>query len=455
MSTFLSSLFFFVLAIGVLITVHEFGHFWVARRLGVKVLRFSIGFGKPLWRWRRGPEDTEYVVAAIPLGGYVKMVDEREGEVAEKDLPVAFNRQPLTNRFAIVAAGPLFNFLFAILAYWVVFIIGVTGLKPVVGEITPGSPAASAGIEEGDVVIAVAGAETQTWKDVVLALLDKALDGGTVPITIRDRAQQQREVDLDMRRAVGELNQGNLLSNLGMEPAQPDIPPIIGRTESGSPAERAGLKPGDRIVSVDKTSVKDWESFAGYIRKHADSKVQIRIDRDGAEQSFDLVPMRVHTDEGDIGRIGAAVKIPEDFDERYFTLVRYSPLSALGPSLSKTWEMSALTLKMVGKMLVGDVSTKNISGPLSIAQFAGSSANAGSAAFLSFLAIISVSLGVLNFLPIPVLDGGHLLYYLIEFLKGSPVSEEVQALGQKLGLMVIIGLMIIAFYNDIVRLLNS
>ncbi len=455
MTSFLYSLFFFVLAIGVLITVHEFGHFWVARRLGVKVLRFSIGFGKPLWRWQRSPEHTEYVLAAVPLGGYVKMVDEREGEVAEKDLPVAFNRQPLTSRFAIVAAGPLFNFLFAILAYWVVFIVGVTGLKPVVGEITPNTPAARAGLVQGDVITAVAGEQTQTWKDVILALLDKALDGGTVAISVRDEARGQHVVNLDMQRELGQLNQGNLLSNLGLQPARPNIPPVIGHIEAGTPAEQAGLKAGDEIVSVDQQPVKGWESFAGYIRKHPGRKVLLEFSRDGARHSVEVVPALVHTKEGDIGRIGAAVQIPDDFDKRYFTVVRYSPLTAFGPSLSKTWEMSALTLKMVGKMLVGDVSTKNISGPLSIAQFAGSSANAGTAAFLSFLAIISVSLGVLNFLPIPVLDGGHLLYYVIEFLKGSPVSDEVQAFGQRLGLMVIIGLMVIAFYNDIIRLLNS
>ena len=349
----------------------------------------------------------------------------------------------------------MFNFLFAILAYWVVFIVGVTGLKPVVGQITPDSPAARAGLEQGDVITAVGGEQTQTWKDVVLALLDKALDGGTVAISVNDPSHGPRELNLNMHREMGQLNQGNLLSNLGFRPAQPDILSVIDHAEPGSPAEQAGLKAGDRIISVDHQPVRDWESFAGYIRKHPGQKVLMEINRDGAVQGIEVVPSLVHTKEGDIGRIGAAVRIPDDFDKRYFTVVRYSPLAAFKPSLQKTWEMSALTLKMVGKMLVGDVSTKNLSGPLSIAQFAGSSANAGTAAFLSFLAIISVSLGVLNFLPIPVLDGGHLLYYVIEFLKGSPVSDDVQAFGQKLGLMVIIGLMVIAFYNDIIRLLNS
>lgn len=454
MNTFLSSLFYFVLSIGVLITVHEFGHFWVARRLGVKVLRFSIGFGKPLWRWQREPAGTEYVVAAIPLGGYVKMVDEREGTVAAKDLPVAFNRQTLPRRFAIVAAGPLFNFLFAILAYWVVFISGVTGLKPVVGEVTPNSPAARAGLVQGDLITAVGDHQTRTWKDAVLSLLNKALDGGTVTLTVDDGGQP-RHLHLNMQKTAGELNQGNLLTSLGLQPARPSIPAVIGSVESGSPAQQAGLEAGDRVLSVDGRAVDEWGDFAGYVRDHAQRRLHLKVQRHDAARAITVTPARVHTQDGDIGRIGAAAKVPEDFDQRYFVKVKYPLAAAVVPAVSKTWEMSVLTLKMVGKMVVGDVSTKNISGPLSIAQFAGSSANAGLAAFLSFLAIVSVSLGVLNFLPIPVLDGGHLFFYVIEFLKGSPVSDEAQAFGQKLGLMVIMGLMVIAFYNDIVRLLNS
>ncbi|HKJ23106.1 MAG TPA: sigma E protease regulator RseP [Gammaproteobacteria bacterium] len=455
MGTFFSSLFYFALAIGVLITVHEFGHFWVARRLGVKVLRFSIGFGKPLWRWQRGPDQTEYVLAAVPLGGYVKMVDEREGEVAPQDLPVAFNRQPLSSRFAIVAAGPLFNFLFAILAYWLVFIIGTTGLKPLVGEVTAASPAATAGIEQGDEITSVDGEQTPTWRDVVLALVDKALDGGSIPVTIRGGAGQQRTVRLNMGSEAAKLDQGNLLSTLGLKPARPQVPPVIGRLESGGAAGQAGLKPGDRIVSADGRPMDEWTPFALYIRKHPGETVHLKVERGGATVPVDVVPKSVKTKGGEIGHIGAAARIPDDYDQRYFTAVRYSPLAAVGQSLHKTWEMSALTLKMVGKMIVGDVSTHNISGPLSIAQFAGTSANAGLSAFVSFLAIVSISLGVLNFLPIPVLDGGHLFYYIIEFFKGSPVSDGVQAFGQKLGLMIIMGLMVIAFYNDIVRLLNS
>lgn len=454
MGTFFSSLFYFALAIGVLITVHEFGHFWVARRLGVKVLRFSIGFGKPLWRWQRSPADTEYVLAAVPLGGYVKMVDEREGEVAPEDLPVAFNRQPLASRFAIVAAGPLFNFLFAILAYWVVFIVGTTGLKPMVGEVTAGSPAAAAGIHKGDEITAVAGEPTRTWQDVVVALVDKALDGGSVPLTIRDGGRPHT-VRLNMGSEAAKLDQGKLLGTLGLKPATPTVPPVIGRLESGGPAKEAGLEPGDRILSADGRPMHEWTAFALYIRKHAAQTVHLKVERDGAVVSLDVVPKRLKTKNGEIGHIGAAAKIPEKYKARYFTAVRYSPLAAVGQSLRKTWEMSALTLKMVGKMIVGDVSTHNISGPLSIAQFASTSANAGFSAFISFLAIVSISLGVLNFLPIPVLDGGHLFYYIIEFFKGSPVSDEIQALGQKLGLTIIMGLMVIAFYNDIVRLLNS
>jgi len=454
MGTFFSSLFYFALAIGVLITVHEFGHFWVARRLGVKVLRFSIGFGRPLWRWQRRPDATEYVLAAVPLGGYVKMVDEREGEVAAEDLPVAFNRQPLASRFAIVAAGPLFNFLFAILAYWVVFIVGTTGLKPMVGEVIAGSPAATAGIEKGDEIVAVGGEQTRTWRDVVLALVDRVLDGGSIPLTIRDGGQR-RTVRLTVGPGTAKLDQGRLLGSLGLKPARPHVPAVIGRLESGGAAGQAGLKPGDKILEADGKAMADWTAFALYIRAHAGDTVHLKVDRGGANIALDVVPKRLKTKSGQIGHIGAAARIPKHYDQDYFTAVRYSPLAAVGQSLHKTWEMSALTLKMVGKMIVGDVSTHNISGPLSIAQFAGTSASAGLSAFISFLAIVSISLGVLNFLPIPVLDGGHLFYYIIELVKGSPVSDEVQAFGQKLGLMIIMGLMVIAFYNDIVRLLNS
>lgn len=455
MSTILTSIFFFILALGLLITVHEFGHFWVARRLGVKVLRFSIGFGKPLWRRQRHPDDTEYVIAAIPLGGYVKMLDEREGEVAENELPLAFNRKPLASRFAIVAAGPLFNFLFAIAAYWLVFIIGVTGLKPVVGEVISGSPADRAGFESGDVITAVDGEQTATWNQVVLELLDLSLDGTAVSVEVRDRGDRPRQLNLDLMRISEELNQGNLLETIGLSPARPSIPPVIGRLQPGGAAEQAGIKAGDRIVTVNGTPIEDWEALALYISEHPGQAIVMEVERGGAVRHIQVTPKRHETDEGVVGRIGAAAEIPEDLNNRMFTTVRYSPLSALAPSLVKTWDMSVLTLKMVGKMIMGDVSTENISGPLSIAQFAGTTASAGVTAFLGFLAIVSISLGVLNLLPIPILDGGHLFYYIIEFFKGSPVSEEVQVVGQKLGLIVIIGLMVLAFYNDIVRLFNS
>lgn len=450
----LLSIFFFVIAIGVLVTVHEFGHFWVARRLGVKVLRFSIGFGKPLWGWRRQGDETEYVIAAIPLGGYVQMLDEREGPVDEKEFHLAFNRKPLMSRFAVVFAGPLFNFIFAFFAYWLIFMIGVSGLKPIVGEISTDSAAARGGFQYGDVIRSIEGQVTPTWDSVFLQLLDKSLSSQTVSIEVRDQNGMLQQRQLDFASLGSALARDNLMVSIGMQPYRPPLPAVIGRLEPGGAAQQAGIRIGDRIVGVDGREIDKWLDWVDYVRTHPGERLQVTILRQGGQVELDLIPERLVTEDGDIGRIGAGVRVPDNLSAEIETTVRYSPWHALSEAMKKTWQMSALTLRMLMKMITGEVSASNISGPISIAQYAGYSAGVGFVAFMGYLALISISLGVLNLLPVPVLDGGHLMYYLIEFVKGSPVSEEVQMLGQRIGIALLIGVMLLAFYNDFVRLLS-
>lgn len=452
MNSVLLSVVAFMVALGILITVHEFGHFWVARRMGVKVLRFSVGFGKPLWRWRGGRDDTEYVIGALPLGGYVKMLDEREEPVAQEELHRAFNRQPLGARFAIVAAGPLFNFAFAIFAYWLMFILGITGTRPMIGEVVPGSYADQAGLRAGQEIVAVDDRATPTWEAAVLALLRGAMDREVVSVQVRDAAGQPLDRSLDLRAAPDLVEGAGVLDKLGIRPWRPQVAPVIGGLEPGGAAERAGLAVGDRIVAADGQRMDTWEAWADYVRTRPGGMIKVDVVRDGQERMVEVQPQRLERDGEVIGYIGAAADVPRDIAQKMRAEVRYGPLEAVGTALGKTWEMSALTLEMLWKMVVGEASVKNISGPISIAQYAGQSASIGFTSFLSFLAIVSVSLGVLNLLPIPVLDGGHLMYYLMELVKGSPVSEHAQLLGQRIGIAVLLVLMGLAFYNDLTRL---
>ena len=450
----LSSLFFFVVAIALLIAIHEYGHFWVARKLGVKVLRYSIGFGKPLWMMRRGPDQTEYVVAAVPLGGYVRMLDEREGEVAEHERHRAFNRQSVGKRFAIVSAGPLSNFLLAIVLYWLVFVIGVTALKPIVGEVVPGSVAALGGFATGDVITEVGDERTDNWQGVVLALLDNALDENAVQITVHDAAGVEKRRSLDVRSVEKELKQGNILEILGITPMRPVVQAVIGGLEAGGAAEQAGMKVGDRVVSCAGRSVADWEAWVNCVRDHAGQDIAVEVERDGARLMLNVQPRPVKTEEGEHGHVGAAVSLPKGEVSELLSVTRYSPLEALAKAGGKTWDMSVLTLRMLWGMVDGRISVSNISGPISIAKYAGYSAHVGVTAFLTFLAVVSLSLGVLNLLPIPVLDGGHLFYYLIEIVKGSPLSDEAQALGQRIGIAALLMLMALAVYNDLAQLVE-
>ncbi len=454
MSSVLISVLAFVVTLGILVTVHEMGHFWVARRLGVKVLRFSIGFGKPLWSRRSGPDNTELVVAAVPLGGYVKMLDEREGDVRPEELERAFNRQSLASRSAIIAAGPMVNFLFAVLAYWLMYVIGVPGIRPVVAEVAPASIAAQAELRDGDEIIAVDRRSTPTWEAVLMALLKGVLNEDSLELQVQTEAGEYRHVILDLGGQTNLLDDEDLLSRLGIQPWRPKIPAVIDRLVADSAAERAGFMPGDRVISVDDAAVKDWRDWVEIVQAHPDQPLRVIVERGTELLVLSVRPEAVKTSEGVVGRIGAVAKIPEDLGEHLRTKQRFGLVAALPAALSKTWDMSVMIVKTLWKMVVGQVSFRNISGPITIAEFAGQSASIGLATFLGFLALVSISLGVLNLLPIPILDGGHLMYNLIEFIKGSPVSEQVQAFGQQIGVAALLALMALAFYNDLARILE-
>lgn len=455
MSTFLTSTLALVVTLGLLIAFHEFGHYWTARRLGVKVLRYCIGFGKPLWMRRYGPDQTEYAIAAFPLGGYVKMLDEREGEVPEAERHRAFNNQPVMSRFAIVAAGPLFNFVFAIMAFWLMYLMGVPGVKSVIGDVAPGSIAATAGLRAGDEVLAVSGDRTPTWGVARLALLDHTLDEEQVSLEIADRDGVRRTVVLSVQDVSAEIKQGNFLQHIGITPVRPVVPAVLGEFEEGGAAQKSGLMSGDKILRAGGESIEDWMELVEFVRAHPNQDIQFEIERAGAAQSIAIHIEARETSEGTIGRIGAAPAPAGPLPEEYRAEERYGPIESVGQAAVKTWQLSALTLRMIGKMLVGQVSVENLSGPITIATYAGYTASVGLGAFLYFLAVVSISLGVLNLLPIPLLDGGHLMYYLVEMVKGSPLSDGVQLKLQRVGIAFLVMLMALAFYNDLNRLFGG
>lgn len=453
MIDFIHSLAAFILALGVLITFHEFGHFWVARLCDVRILRFSLGFGRPIYRRLFGSDRSEFVIAALPLGGYVKMLDEREGAVLPAEAHRAFNNKPISQRFAIVIAGPVFNFIFAIIAYWAMYSVGITGLKPVIGEVESGSIAQQAGIKAGDEIISVDDQRTPTWASVIDVFVERIVEEKQVGFVLRDAGGNERVTRVDMSRvSIDDMAGGRLMSTLGMLPERPIIPAIIGEVIKGGAAERAALQAGDKILEVDGVKVNDWLQWVEIIRQHPEQQMSIKLQRNGTVLNGELTPAAEMVEGERIGRIGAIVDTAFQRDRSRTAIESYSLLPALVKATGKTLDMSVMTLRILGKMLVGKASVKNLSGPISIAQYAGHSAELGLVAFLSFLAIVSVSLGVLNLLPIPLLDGGHLLYYLVELIKGSPVSETVQVIGQQLGLAILLGLMGLAFYNDILRL---
>ena len=454
MSSLTHTLFFFAIALIILIAVHEYGHYWVARKLGVKVLRFSLGFGKIIWRHQKSPEDTEFTLSALPLGGYVKMVDEREGEVAEADLPKAFNRKPVATRAAIVLAGPVFNFLLATMIYWVSFMWGETSTRPVLGEIKTGTLAHAAGLREGDEILSVAGKQTPVWHVAISAIMAQAMNEAPIPISVNSATGEPRDLVLTIP-VVDNEKPDVLYKRLGLRPWEPDIDPVVERVEPGSAAESAGLLPGDRIISADAIAIPHWRQWLDYVRTHPGQTIKVLIDRDGVRINLAVVPALAESAEGKIGRIGMAVRVPESVLESMKVEYRLGPIPALGAALEKTADYSLATLKMAGRMLIGKASVENLSGPISIAQYAGKSASYGFGAFMSFLALVSISLGVLNLLPIPVLDGGHLVFYLVEAVKGSPLSEQTQMAFQQIGMFVLLCLMALGFYLDIGRLFSS
>ncbi len=450
MSSTLINIFALLITLGVLITVHEWGHFFVARRLGVKVIRFSIGFGQPLWR-RTDKEGTEYVVAAIPLGGYVQMLDEREGEVPSEERHRAFNTQSVWTRIAVVAAGPLCNFAFAILAYALVFVIGVNALLPVLGEPRPDSPAARAGFEMGEQIVAVNGQATLTLDRVVLALIDTSMGAEQVTLTVENELGTRRDRTIDLSGAAPHAERGRIMEYLGLR-LWP-LPAVVGSVQPDSPAQAAGLQTGDQIVAVDSRPVSGWEDLVGVIREKPNVSVMLTVRRDEERREFSITPAVVQDGNETIGRIGIGpMGMGETTSGRLHTVIQYNPLSAIVQGAVRTWEMSLFTVRMFGRMIFGQASLENLSGPLTIAQVAGQAATVGITAFLSLLALISVSLAVLNLLPIPVLDGGHLLFYAIEVVKGSPLSEYWQMFGQKIGLALVLMLMSVAIFNDLMRL---
>lgn len=449
----------FVGAIVLLVVFHEFGHYWVARRCGVKVLRFSLGFGNVIYSKRFANSDTEWVISAVPLGGYVKMLDEREEEVAPEDLPYAFNRKPVLQRMAIVVAGPLANFLLAIVLYWGLFIHGVPGLKPTLGDVPQGTPAAIAQMQSGETILSINGETIPSWQELHWRLLNLALKQGDGQREISIEAQSASGTPLFHLLDISGLEAKDLdsefLDKLGLHLYQPVVLPVIGNVAEDSVAQRVGLQQGDHILRANGAAMQRWMDVVEVIRAHPEQAVQLDVQRGALTLQITVVPQAVAESGKTVGKIGAGPKVDEAVWQAMFIEVSYGPLEALTQSLRKTWETSVISLEMLGKMVMGEVSMKNLSGPITIADYAGQSAKMGVVAYLSFLALISISLGVLNLLPIPLLDGGHLLYYVAELVKGSPASELAWEIGQKIGIALLGTLMVFAIYNDINRLVSG
>jgi len=440
-----------LVALGVLVTFHEFGHFWVARRCGVKVLRFSVGFGMPLLRWH-DKQGTEFVLAAIPLGGYVKMLDEREGEVPADQLDQSFNRKSVRQRIAIVAAGPIANFLLAMVFFWVLAMLGSEQVRPIIGAVESGSIAAKAGLSPNQEIVAIDGEPTTGWAAVNLQLVRRLGESGALQLLVREQgstADSPRELMLD--HWLKGADEPDPIRSLGIRPWRPALPPILAELDSKGPAQAAGLKTGDRLLTLDGQSLNDWQQVVDTVRMHPDTKIMLRVERDGAQIDVPVTLAARGESKAPTGYLGAGVKAV-DWPPEMIREVSYGPLAAIGEGARRTWTMSVLTLDSLKKMLFGELSVKNLSGPITIAKVAGASAQSGVADFLNFLAYLSISLGVLNLLPIPVLDGGHLLFYLIEWVRGRPLSDRVQGWGIQIGISLVVGVMLLALVNDLGRL---
>ncbi|MDQ1314837.1 MAG: regulator of sigma protease [Pseudomonadota bacterium] len=447
----LHTLVWFLVAIGVLVVIHEFGHYLAARLAGVKVLRFSVGFGKPLASRRFGRDQTEWVLSALPFGGYVKMLDESEGEVPAAEAHRSFNRASVWRRIGIVAAGPIANFVLAIVFYWALFLNGMPAMKPIIGEPPAGTPAAHAGLAAGDEIRRVNGDETLTFPDLRLSLLRAGVSGGAITLELADG----RSVRLDALPMQNENLEQDMLKPLGIMRYEPAIQPVIGSLLPDGAAERAGFQPGDRLLAANGQSVANWQDWVQLVRLHPAQGLRIEYERQGRRGELTVVPDAVEEAGQRIGKIGAGPELEDSVMAALMTEVRHGPLDALWQGAVKTWDMSLFTLEMMGRMALGQVSWKNLSGPLTIADYAGQSATHGWVSFVGFLALVSVSLGVLNLLPIPLLDGGHLMYYVAEVLTGRPVSERTMEIGSRIGMTLLLLLMSFALFNDLQRLMGG
>jgi regulator of sigma E protease len=446
----------FLVAISILVAVHEFGHYWVAKKLGFKVLRFSIGFGKPLFtRVGKDADRTEYCLAAIPLGGYVKLLDEREGDVAAEELHRSFTRRPISHRIAVLLAGPAMNLLFASLLYAVLAMVGTETVKPVVGQVRLDSPAAAAGLQRGDQIVRVGQRNVADTEELQIALIRQFTDDGVIALRV-SRDGSERALTLRVtedRRALTEP--GKLLPGLGFDLATWNAATMINSVPADSAGARAGLKAGDRLLAVDGQSIANGSAFVAMVSGAANRDISIDVERQGQRLRMVAAVPRMMVEGRAIGRLGISLKEgPAVWPPGLLEIHRLGPVDALARGVAKTWEMSALTVQMLWRMLTGQVSPKNISGVVSIAEFAGISASLGVTAYMAFLAIISVSLGVLNLMPVPLLDGGQVVYQAVEAIKGSPISERTQLFGQQVGIALLVVLMSLAFYNDISRHLN-
>ncbi len=439
------------ITLAIVVTIHEFGHFWVARRCGVKVLRFCIGFGKPFWK-RLDRHGTEFALAAIPLGGYVKMLDEREGDVPEELLPQSFMRKPVTSRIAIVAAGPIANFLLAIVLFWIIFMAGVSGIVPMIGSVEADSPAARAGLVEGQEIVAVDGVETPTAQALQERLLRRIGETGSIQLALK-----RQDSDIVERKSVAIENwlagaeAPDMIGGLGIELWYPRGEPVIESVAADTPAFRAGFLAGDRIERVDDKSIDNWRDWQDYVRARPEQKLQVVVVRADGRHDLELTPERkVDKSGAAFGLAGLVGKV--EWPDSMKRDSRYGPIAAIGKAFERTWATSLISLDTMKKMVLGMVSAKNLSGPITIAKVATASAESGWKPYLAFLAFLSVSLGVLNLLPIPVLDGGHILFSLPELVTGKPLSQKVQAVGYQIGLFIVIGVMVLALYNDLLRL---
>ena len=441
----------FIIALGILVAIHEFGHFWVARRCGVKVLRFSIGFGKTLWM-RTGKDGTEYAVAMIPLGGFVKMLDERVDDVPEELKSQSFNRKPVLSRIAIVAAGPLANFALAIVAFWFMFMIGVPGVKPVIGEVAPHSVMAQAGVTDKAIITAIDGQEVKDWNDVSLKLIEHMGEPSMAVHLYLEDTKYTVSRQVDLRDWQFDPERESPITSLGLTPYRPAVSQELAEVIKGSAGEKAGLLAGDKIIAVAQQPIDDWSMLVEKIQNSPDQKLVVSILRNGQQLDLNVTPKGKVGHDGIVkGYLGVA-PVVADYPEDYLVNIQYGILDSVQQSVARTWQLTALTFKMIGRLVTGDISLNNLSGPISIAKSAGASADYGLVYFLGFLALISINLGLMNLMPLPVLDGGHLVFYTFELLTGRPVSEKIQEVGFKIGSVIILLLTGLALFNDFARL---